>query len=917
MKENRLLVFTLAFLVTFSFGSYALATFYPGETNDPSCAPGDAGCYVATVPSQTGNNGKFLTTNGTATSWGTFSTGLTNTSGTLTNDLLTGISGGQTIIGGTAANDTLIFQVSSSASPRTAAAPMLTFSSSGALGGAAAQTFASLNPTIAQSGVAGYTALQIQAVETSIGSGSSYLIDALSGSTPTSKFSVSRTGAIVSAAAPTFSTMTLGSVLFSGTDGILSQDNSNFFWDDTNNRLGIGTTSPTTSLEVASGTFLQTQGNNPTIKSTVTDPALAGSIGLDIVGKYAYLANSSNSSFSIVDISNPSAPTFVSSVQELTQLSGAFYTKVAGKYAYVTSSSVGRLTVIDISNPNSPTIVASLLDATNLGGARGLYISGKYAYIGAFSSDRLTIVDISNPASPVVAGTIADSTNIDGADGVYVSGKYAYVAGKQSNSVAIYNISDPTVPGFVGVVSDLFVIGGTHELYVSGKYVYVAAQDTNSFAVIDVSNPASPSIVGSLVDGTNLNSPKGVFVSGRYAYVTANSGNSLAVIDISTPASPIIAGTISHVTNLSQARDVKVVGKYAYVAMNTGLSIIDLNGIDSQGASIGSLLSETINVNENADIGNNLYVRGGLNVGIGGIQSLGSLSLSGLTTSSLAATLDVRNVAGTSLLYVRDDGNVGIGTSSPVAPFEVKGTGTGATIAKFTDVNTTGCTLATGGTISCSSDERLKKNIENISYGLETVKSLRPVVYNWKYEADGTMRSPGFIAQEVESLVPKLVATDLDGYKSLNTTGMVPILAKAIQELDMKIEPLSSLDLSNDHSLASLVRSYMENSANGIRTFFADKVQTKELCLEDVCVTKTELQNLLNNSGVQPSVSFETPVPPAENQPEITEDPELDANADTNIGTDMSENTVSPIENQPAIAEEGETESPPTESQVP
>lgn len=41
--------------------------------------------------------------------------------------------------------------------------------------------------------------------------------------------------------------LTAGSILFS--DGTkITQDNSNLFWDDTNNRLGIGTSSPTNTL---------------------------------------------------------------------------------------------------------------------------------------------------------------------------------------------------------------------------------------------------------------------------------------------------------------------------------------------------------------------------------------------------------------------------------------------------------------------------------------------------------------------------------------------------------------------------------------------------------------------------------------------------------------------------------------------
>jgi hypothetical protein len=48
----------------------------------------------------------------------------------------------------------------------------------------------------------------------------------------------------------TSTAFTAGSVLFSGASGVYSQDNANFFWDDTNNYLGIGTTSPITNLTI-------------------------------------------------------------------------------------------------------------------------------------------------------------------------------------------------------------------------------------------------------------------------------------------------------------------------------------------------------------------------------------------------------------------------------------------------------------------------------------------------------------------------------------------------------------------------------------------------------------------------------------------------------------------------------------------
>ena len=51
-------------------------------------------------------------------------------------------------------------------------------------------------------------------------------------------------------AAPTFSAVTLGSVLFAGTAGLLSQDNAKLFYDATNHRLGIGTAAPGALLEL-------------------------------------------------------------------------------------------------------------------------------------------------------------------------------------------------------------------------------------------------------------------------------------------------------------------------------------------------------------------------------------------------------------------------------------------------------------------------------------------------------------------------------------------------------------------------------------------------------------------------------------------------------------------------------------------
>ena len=97
---------------------------------------------------------------------------------------------------------------------------------------------------------------------------------------------------------------------------------------------------------------------------------------------------------------------------------------------------------------------------------------------------------------------------------------------------------------------------------------------------------------------------------------------------------------------------------------------------------------------------------------------------------------------------------------------------------------------------SNGSDEKLKKDIENISYGLDIVKSLQPRKFKWKETNNDGI---GFIAQEVESLIPEVVAdtTDAKGEtdevtKVLNYANLTAVLTKAIQQQQAIIEDLQT-----------------------------------------------------------------------------------------------------------------------------
>src|SRR5699024_8980948 len=48
----------------------------------------------------------------------------------------------------------------------------------------------------------------------------------------------------------------------------------------------------------------------------------------------------------------------------------------------------------------------------------------------------------------------------------------------------------------------------------------------------------------------------------------------------------------------------------------------------------------------------------------------------------------------------------------------------------------------------------------------------------------------GFVAQDIEKVLPNLVITDKNGYKLVNYIGIIPVLTKAVQQLSTKVDKL-------------------------------------------------------------------------------------------------------------------------------
>jgi len=124
----------------------------------------------------------------------------------------------------------------------------------------------------------------------------------------------------------------------------------------------------------------------------------------------------------------------------------------------------------------------------------------------------------------------------------------------------------------------------------------------------------------------------------------------------------------------------------------------------------------------------------------------------------------------------RGTGDVGIGTGSPNYKLDVRGT-IGNNAMMF------------------HSDIRWKKNVQSLPNSLDMVTRLRGVNYEWRQDEFPEMNFPegqriGLIAQEVEKVIPELVNTAADGYKSVEYANLVAVLIEAVKEQQKQIEAL-------------------------------------------------------------------------------------------------------------------------------
>ena len=161
------------------------------------------------------------------------------------------------------------------------------------------------------------------------------------------------------------------------------------------------------------------------------------------------------------------------------------------------------------------------------------------------------------------------------------------------------------------------------------------------------------------------------------------------------------------------------------------------------------------------------------------------------------------------------------------------------------------CIYYEGGNLgTCASDERLKTNIEPLSFeddirtAIEKVAGLAIRSFAFKSASDDPYH--GLIAQEVAEIAPELVTETDEGFLAVKYADIPWLLLEAIQDLYAEVKDLTA------------------RVAQMRQRFISEEITaTNRLCIDNTCLSEDELQHLLDNANLDPA---DTSTPPSDRE---------------------------------------------------
>ena len=550
--------------------------------------------------------------------------------------------------------------------------------------------------------------------------------------------------------------LTQGSVGFIGASGALTQDNSNFYWDNSNKRLGINTNAPTTAFDVFGsgiiGRLNGTSTNNAFLgfASAGTNKWSIGNVQSDHRFRIYSEANASElvsvlqtGEFGI-GIANPTTKLHID---------GGASALIANLDANV---SVAKSISFRSDNSNRINLEVSGTESGSNAGAN--FFIRRYSDAGALIDTPLTITRST--------GAISLATELNGANATF-NGLLTTLGTIRSTS---YN----TPTSGAGVEIDY---GLTTDL---GR-IFAYDRTTSTQKNMQVNGVLNITSAGNI--GVNITSPFTIAGTNLTINNTTDTAiqfgvNGVRTSQLYTASDQFRISTITGIpilffTNDTRRGQFKPNGDFEVGFVNSAndAMLFSWAGASSYG-SIQTYSSSNLALNP---AGNQVLI----NTTTGGNGSLiiANGSNYGLTLRRGNTTDRFYFFVGQSSPYITDDCYIG----SNNADIHIRAGASG------------GVKLSVGATSWVSdSDIRLKDKIGNIENALDSILKLETLKFNWKYDSElETKRAYfGLVAQNVQQILPELIEIGRDEMKTLGVkyTELIPVLVKAIQDLNAKID---------------------------------------------------------------------------------------------------------------------------------
>lgn len=187
-------------------------------------------------------------------------------------------------------------------------------------------------------------------------------------------------------------------------------------------------------------------------------------------------------------------------ITNATNYNWAYDVVVDWNFAYMTNFLWNRVSVLNISNPSAPTLVWSVIDSwtTFLVWVAWIVKDWNYLYVASNTDDAIQVIDVSNPATPTVVWSVRNTTNLNWARWVAKSWNYLFVANDVRDSVAVVNVTNPTTPTYVAEIRNATSLNWAREIKIVWNYAYVTWYTWDRFTVVNITTPTAPTIAWSI-----------------------------------------------------------------------------------------------------------------------------------------------------------------------------------------------------------------------------------------------------------------------------------------------------------------------------------------------------------------------------------------------------------------------------------